>query len=217
MKNYVVIDLEMCKTYQSIMNQKTNYKQELIQIGAIALNENYEIVSTFSTFVSPEFGKIDSYIKNLTGISEKDTKNAPCAKEALELFTSWLPKNATIIAWSKNDEKQIRNEFHRKHFKIPNLCETFGSWIDCQQMFSAKIKNNKKYKLSEALAIANIYYDYGAHDALVDAKNTALLFAKMQLNENFELSPYFMKENDQNYLLNSASSHYASYESYCTC
>ena len=40
--------------------------------------------------------------------------------------------------------------------------------------------NNKKYKLSEALSIADISYDDGAHDALVDAKNTARLFAKTQ-------------------------------------
>ena len=62
-------------------------------------------------------------------------------------------------------------------------------------MFGRKMNTTKKYKLSEALSIANICYDEGAHDALVDARNTAKLFAKIQLDEEFELSPYFIREN----------------------
>ena len=43
MNNYVVIDLEMCNTYKSTMNSKMHYSHELIQIGAVSLNENYEV------------------------------------------------------------------------------------------------------------------------------------------------------------------------------
>ena len=142
MNNYVVIDLEMCNTYKSIMNSKMNYKQELIQIGAVSLDENYDIIDSFVTYVSPEFGIVDGYIKQLTGISKEDTKNAPSAKDALESFVSWLPEDAKIVAWSKNDEKQIRSELHRKHFDIPELRETFGTWTDCQQMFGRKLNTN---------------------------------------------------------------------------
>lgn len=197
MNNYVVIDLEMCNTYKSIMNSKMNYKQELIQIGAVSLDENYNVIDSFVTYVSPEFGTVDGYIKQLTGISKEDTKNAPSSKEALESFVSWLPVDAQIVAWSRNDEKQIRSELHRKHFDIPELRETFGTWTDCQQMFGRKLKTNKKYKLSEALSIADICYDDGAHDALVDARNTARLFAKIQSEEEFELSPYFISASEE--------------------
>ena len=192
MNNYVVIDLEMCNTYKSIMNSKMNYKQELIQIGAVSLDENYNVIDSFVTYVSPEFGTVDGYIKQLTGISKEDTKNAHSSKEALESFVSWLPEDAQIVAWSRNDEKQIRSELHRKHFDIPELRETFGTWIDCQQMFGRKLNTNKKYKLFEALSIADICYDDGMHDALVDARNTARLFAKIKSGEEFELSPYFI-------------------------
>lgn len=59
-------------------------------------------------------------------------------------------------------------------------------------MFGHKLNTNKRYKLSEALSIADICYDEGAHDALVDARNTARLFAKIQSGKEFELSPYFI-------------------------
>ena len=195
MNNYVVIDLEMCNTYKSTMNSKMHYSHELIQIGAVSLNENYEVIDSFVSYVAPEFGMVDGYINQLTGISKEDTKNAPSSKDVLEAFVSWIPENSQIVAWSKNDEKQIRSELHRKHFDIPELRETFGTWTDCQQMFGRKMNTTKKYKLSEALSIANICYDEGAHDALVDARNTAKLFAKIQSDEEFELSPYFIREN----------------------
>ena len=196
MNTYVIVDLEMCKAYKSMKNGKMHYKRELIQIGAVSLNENYEVTDSFVTFVSPEFGEVDRYINQLTGISVEDTKNAPTAKDALQAFADWLPENTQIVAWSNNDEKQIRNELHRKSFDIPALRETFGSWIDCQQMFGVKLRTAKKYKLSEALSIADISYDYGAHNALVDAKNTARLFAKINLEDELKLSPYFISESD---------------------
>jgi ERI1 exoribonuclease 2 len=134
----------------------------------------------------------------LTGISKEKTQNAPSSKDALKSFASWLPENPQMIAWSRNDENQIRRELQRKQFDIPKLRETFGAWIDCQQLFGRKLNTNKKYKLSEALSIADISYDEGAHNALVDARNTARLFAKIQLEGELELSSYFISANEKN-------------------
>ena len=192
MNRYVVIDLEMCKTFKSAQNRRMNYRYELIQIGAVVLDENYKEIDSFVTYVSPEFGKIDGFINQLTGISREDTRSAPTAKLALEALADRIPKDATIVAWSQNDEHQIRNEMMRKGFDVPRLSESFGSWTDCQQIFGGKLNTNKRYKLSEALSIADIFYDEGAHDALVDARNTARLFAKLQSKEELVLSPYFI-------------------------
>ena len=52
----------------------------------------------------------------------------------------------------------------------------------------------KTYKLSEALVIADINYDSGEHDALVDAKNTAQLFIKMETEDEMQLNPYYSTE-----------------------
>lgn len=77
-----------------------------------------------------------------------------------------------------------------------NQAVTFGTWIDCQQMFGERMGRKKDYNLTEALLIANIAYDDGAHDALVDARNTARLFKKLMLEEDFEVSPYFISASD---------------------
>ena len=196
MNNYVVLDLEMCKTHKSDENEQMKYKHELIQIGAVALNDEYEIIDTFVTYVSPEYGSIDRFINRLTGISKKDTEKAPSAKQALNSFAAWLPENVQLIAWSNNDERQIKSELARKGIEIAKLSDTFGSWIDCQQLFGDKLNTRRKYRLSEALSLANIYYVDGAHDALVDARNTAKLFKKLCTEQELRLSPYLMTEDD---------------------
>ena len=51
----------------------------------------------------------------------------------------------------------------------------------------------KCYKLSEALIAADIMYEDGAHDGLVDAYNTALLFAKIERESELVLNPYYKR------------------------
>ena len=57
----------------------------------------------------------------------------------------------------------------------------------------------KNYKLSEALIIADIDYDEHEHDALVDAKNTAQLFIKMQCEPELKLNKYYSIGQDTGY------------------
>ena len=57
----------------------------------------------------------------------------------------------------------------------------------------------KNYKLSEALIIADIDYDEGEHDALVDAKNTAQLFIKMEREPVLVLNPYYSNQKEETY------------------
>ena len=65
------------------------------------------------------------------------------------------------------------------------------SWIDCQKTFGEKLNSERCYRLSEALVAADIIYEDGAHDGLVDAYNTALLFAKMEKEDELSLNPYY--------------------------
>ncbi len=170
---------------------------EIIQIGAVALNENYEETDSFMSYVHPQFGYVDSYIRNLTGISKQDTKNALPLKEVLENFAQWLPNDCVFIEWSDNDEKQLRGEVESKNIQIPRIIEFLDSCQDCQKTFSEKMNTEKVYGLSEALLITGIDYEEGAHDALVDARNTAYLFAKMKKEDKLVLSDYYNSDDDE--------------------
>ena len=195
MNHYVVVDLEMCNVPSGAKREAFGSGSELIQIGAVLVDENYRVKDSFMTYVAPQFGRIDPYIQRLTGISEKQTKDAPCTKDALEAFAQWLPDDVQLVAWSGHDRQQIRREIRGKELNIPRLDNYMEKecWIDCQQLFADKLDTHKCFRLSEALVLAGIDYDEGAHDALVDARNTAQLFGKVNCDQALCLSPYFIR------------------------
>ena len=197
MSSYVILDLEMCKVPRGAVREAFPMASELIQIGAVLLDEDYSIADTFMTYVAPQFGAIDPFIQRLTGITKKHTENAPIVKDALEAFANWLPDDALIVTWSDSDRMQIEREMICKSLVIPRLDDFMDPdfWIDCQADFAQRIDSDKQYRLSEALLIANITYDDGAHDALIDARNTARLFAKMEREEILTLSPYLIRSD----------------------
>ena len=55
--------------------------------------------------------------------------------------------------------------------------------------------DNKNEKLGVSTFFAQIDYDEGAHDALIDARNTARLFEKVQREEVLTLSPYLIRSD----------------------
>lgn len=193
MSRYAVVDLEMCGVPKNRRNGYA-FNQEIIEIGAVKLDDSFGIADEFKTFVAPQYGFIDSYIQGLTGISNEDTAAAPVMEAALEMFLEWLGEDTVMVAWSTNDAYQLRTEAQLKGIESQTLDAVLEASVDSQMMFSEKMNTEKVYKLSEALAIAGITYDEGAHEALVDARNTAMLFGKMMSDENFTLSPYILNE-----------------------
>lgn len=177
-------------------NQQTKeYRlgNEIIQIGATLLDEEYNIIGSFDSYVKPEYGALDSRIVSLTGIRGSNLKDAPLLKDALIDFADFIPEGDVIgVSWSHTDDRQLCKEMKKKGIEIPKVSALFGTWLDCQQTFSVKIEATKAYNLTEALNIANIEYEEGAHDGAVDAHNTALLFAKMQKEDVMELNTYYL-------------------------
>ena len=119
MSKYIVYDLEMCKVPKGENRERFGSKQELIQIGSVMLNEEYEIIDTFMTYVAPKFGFVDEFIEKLTGITEENTFDAPSTEEALNAFMDWMPEDAILVSWSENDIFQIYREIDGKNIKIP--------------------------------------------------------------------------------------------------
>ena len=157
------------------------------------MDESYEITDRFETYVTPQFGALDPVITKLTGITREKLKGAPSTEEALMHFSDWIPDDALLVEWSDSDRNQLYNELYGKDIYDDKLEDLLEEIIDCQALFGEKMNTNRQYMLSEALIIAAIDdYSDGAHDALVDAINTAMLFKKIQVDKAFTLSPYLI-------------------------
>lgn len=192
---YVVVDLEMCRVPKA-QRKLYRYKNEIIQIGAALMDSDLNVIDTFSEYVKPEYGFLDSFISKLTGITVKDLENARSLEEVLGSFMNWLPQDDVVvpISWSNSDEMQFRHELGEKNISVDNrFNQMLFNWIDCQPQFSRKMKMKKQYSLEEALIATDICTDGRAHNGMVDAYNTALLYAKMQREDELVLNEYYRK------------------------
>ena len=192
---YVVIDLEMCRVPKTQRKHYRN-KQEIIQIGAALMDSDLNVIDTYSEYVKPEYGNLDNFISKLTGITAKDLENAVNIKIALDKFMNWLPQDDVVIpvSWSNSDEYQFRYELSEKKITTSDrFDQMLFNWIDCQPQFAKKMRMKKQYSLEEALIATDICTDGRAHNGMVDAYNTALLYVKMQNEDELVLNEYYRR------------------------
>ena len=86
-ERHVVIDLEFTPIPKNCVAQREIVRHEIIQIGAVLLDANYRKISTFSTYVKPEFAyHVKPSVTKLTGITDLDLENAPSLAEAMDML-----------------------------------------------------------------------------------------------------------------------------------
>lgn len=86
---YIVLDLEWNSPEHRnrLVKEPIVLHGEIIQIGAVMLNEQMEEIGSFEAKIRPEFYKrINRKIEELTGITDKDLENALLFTDAINNF-----------------------------------------------------------------------------------------------------------------------------------
>ena len=210
MSAYIVIDLEMCKVHFNYSEYRRRH--EIVQIGAVMLNEAYEVIGDFSTYVSPEYGKIDYFISSLTGITEKDIKNAPRLAEALQSLFLWIGnRDVRFYAWSETDYNQLKGEITEKGldaeaglhaekgYDAKKLACVLDSknWVDYQKVVNERFKIGRALSLADALTMTDLEPEGRLHDGLADAWNTARMISKLQQDPDFRFPIDKLREEEK--------------------
>ena len=182
---HVVLDLEMNpikKTEKEIRRQLTD---EVIEIGAVKLDNDYNQIGDFQCYVKPQHGEISKHITKLTGITNETVADKDVFVKEFNNFMNWIgTKEVTLYSWSTSDMNQLKNEcrFKMSGFDI-NWLEQH--WVDLQKAFDDKIGLHSNLALKHAIGAMNRNFEGTAHTALADAENTAAILALMQDNEAF--------------------------------
>lgn len=196
---YVVVDLEMNKLDNQYTEEKKICNQEIIEIGAVMLDNGHQEISRFKTYVKPQYSEeIRDVITKLTGITTKMVKDAPVFEEAVKQFFGWCfsyDGECQVQAWSDSDLHQILAEIALKHYVINKKeQELIDNWMDFQNEYIVKLGLGRVVSLEKALNYAGIEFQGKQHDALDDAKNTADLFKIIRDNSLFEEHLHIVKE-----------------------
>lgn len=182
---HIVIDLEMnpvSKTFKDIRRRTTD---EVIEIGAVKLDENYRQVDEFQCYVRPEYGEITKHITKLTGITQETVADKPLFADAFQNFMDWIGTwDMTLYSWSNSDIKQLKVECA---FKIPgyDIAKLEQRWRDLQKAFDDRIGLHSSLALKHAIGAMNRDFEGTQHTALADAANTAAILTLLQDDEEF--------------------------------
>lgn len=185
---YVVVDLEMNRLSSQYKNQRFACRSEIIEIGAVALDDQYQEVDSFMTYVKPQYNPVieKKYVK-LTGITTEMVQDAPHFGPALDMFFEWctgLNDQLQFCQWSNSDWSQITNEAKMKSYILTDLEEMMLSdWCDFQKEYGQKLGVDRALSLKEAMMYAGVESAGRQHDALYDARNTARLLTVLRTPE----------------------------------
>lgn len=184
--NHIMIDVEMNK----IDRQQRNHMKlssELIEIGAVKMNERFEAIDQYQSYVMPEFGRMDLRIIELTGITDEKLKGAPGFIDVMDDFACWIgDTQTTFYSWSMCDIRQFQVEAAFKGYTGKIISRMESHWVDFQEEYSRMLGIEKKIKLKQAVSAADYEFAGAPHTALADAVNTAEILRLSQDAEQFE-------------------------------
>lgn len=184
-ERHVVIDFEFTPIPKKCAAQREIVRHEIIQIGAVLLDANYRKISTFSTYVKPEFAyHVKPSVTKLTGITDLDLENAPSLAEAIDMLVGWIgsDKKTRIYSWSNTDLFQLEDECYLKGIQFP---QCMYRWMDFQRLYGYLLGYRHQLSLKDAVMSANGQFLGAAHTALYDALATAELLIITTSKEEF--------------------------------
>ena len=176
---FVVMDLEWNNTYAKKAN---GYINEIIEIGAVKLDEDLETVDTFSCIIRSQIGKkLRGSVKRLTQLTNDDISGGMPFTKAFSLFRKWIGNDDTVIVtWGDSDIRVLLDNF--KYLNGIKIVPFLKKYCDLQKSFQKHSKSSRGHQIGLLNAAEMVGIDpemYIHHRALGDSMLTADILKKV--------------------------------------
>ncbi|SFB59201.1 Inhibitor of the KinA pathway to sporulation, predicted exonuclease [Cohnella sp. OV330] len=172
--DYIILDIEF-----NGRKFASELPMEVIEIGAVRLNEALEAVDEFSALIKPVyFSKLNSFIKKKTGIPQEDIDSASGFVPVIRSFLAWLGRSEScrFVTWGGEDFKRIVLDT-RMH-KLDDAYWMSAVYYDLLKIYLRSRGLTNDVSVEAALEELGIPSEGSAHRALDDARMTAEIFRK---------------------------------------
>ncbi len=176
MGNYIVFDLEWNQGEAPVTRGDKTLVFEIVEIGAVKLNERFEKIGEFSRLIRPQ---IHRYMHRVTGriihLSMEDLKAGELFQDVAEDFLSWCGEDPKFATWGTLDLTEFQRNLD--FFGMPLLSDRPLAYYDVQKLYSIAFDDGRSRKsLENAIDERGIVKDIPFHRALADAEYTAKIF-----------------------------------------
>lgn len=185
----IVLDLEWNQSNTDHKNQrKVNIPIfEIIEMGAVKLNENREISDSFSQLIHPQIYHTMHHITaDIINLEMDELKKGRSFPAVMKDFLEWCGKDYIFATWGPLDLLELQRNM--KYYNMEPLADGPLKFYDIQKLFSLEILKDKTRKTLEfAIDYFHIEKDIPFHRAFSDAYYTAKVLQKIDREEIYKL------------------------------
>ena len=190
--NYIVIDLEW---NQSPIGETEvdGFPFEIIEIGAVKLNHNREIIDTFHELICPQvYTDIHPKTSEIIHIDIEELQKGGLFSEVIERFLNWCGVDYCFATWGTADLMELQRNMD--YYDLKPLADKPFIFYDVQKVFSIDVEGKQNPRALEyAVDYLGIEKNLVFHSAIGDAEYTARVFQriKKEIIDNYYSLDYY--------------------------
>ena len=179
MKNYIVFDLEWNQSANGKERSIPHFPFEIIEIGAVKLNEAFQMVDEFHRLIRPQvYTQMHHAISEVTHMDMKELRNSgELFPDAAADFLSWCGGDAVFCTWGNMDLLELQRNMDYYHMDNPFPKPLF--YYDVQKLYGLFCRENARISLDSAVEEQSLLENRPFHRALDDAYYTGKLLTML--------------------------------------
>lgn len=166
--NYIVLDLEW---NQGSKNEEANEELhfEIIEIGAVCLNESGVIVSEFSRLIKPQiYHEMHKITSRLIHLQMQELEHGEPFPVVMKDFLEWCGEERMFCTWGPLDLGELQENM--RYYGMEPLAAGPIPFLDVQKLFSLAYEDGRSRRTLEyAVDFLKLEKDIPFHRAFSDA------------------------------------------------
>ncbi len=171
--HYIVFDLEWNQPDDGKKTEERELAFEIIEIGAVKLDEELNIVSKFNRLIKPQvYDKINWRIWKMLELKPGELESGDSFPKAASEFMEWCGPDHIFCTWGSQDLTELQRNM--TYYKMPPLSDKPIRYMNVQKMYGAMNGIPSQTRALEgAVDAMGIEKDVPFHRAYSDAYYTA--------------------------------------------
>lgn len=177
---YIVLDLEWNQSNTGMEAEAESLPFEIIEIGAIKLNDEFAMIGEFSELVKPAvYHEMHHITSKLIHMQIQELERGKPFIEVAQSFLDWCGEEEYLFCtWGSSDLTELQRNM--KFYNMMPLSDKPIRYLDVQKLFSIAYEDRKSRRaLEHAVDFLQVEKDIPFHRAFSDAYYTARVFAHM--------------------------------------
>jgi DNA polymerase III epsilon subunit-like protein len=176
--DYIILDLEWNQSAGGRNKRNKEIPFEIIEIGAIKMDDNYNIIGEFNQLIHPKvYHDMHKITGDLIHIQMEDLERGKPFEKVIVEFLDWCGDDYMFCTWGPLDLMELQRNM--RYYGQPVFSDRPFKFLDLQKIFGISFENkNARHTLEYAVDFLNIEKDIPFHRAFSDAYYTAKVFEK---------------------------------------